>query len=281
MQVEYVMSVLSSLSPQFQDLDVACPEVFVAIAKAKKNEPFDDAFLREFYRLADKTLSPDTWVSRPAKYEGPFRYTLFVSATHATHDEWMLWEPQYHGFEGFRRLGAAAWNALPNGLKQEYRPLHVLGVNWQPWQPEPAWQWLNFVFRQLRGQGTLVRHDRLGDVELLYLTVGVFCACAMVASSIESANDIPGAKPQWDHQRRELRAGEGLVVRFPRHAPAMFGVLDAFQKKGWPTGSIPNPLTHFRIKDAVDALNKKSAVIRLHFTRHAHDTEVAWHITPV
>ena len=172
------------------------------------------------------------------------RFATFIAPTS---EEWLVLEgleTLAHSYASeFRRLASAAWKALPNGLKEASKPLHNLGVSWQPWRPEPAWQWLYFVFRQLRGQGDLVRRERLGDIELIYLSVGVFRASALAASNIESANDTPGIKPQWDRKRRELRLGEGSPVRFLRHAPAMFGVLDALQKKGWPTTGIPNPLT--------------------------------------
>jgi hypothetical protein len=289
------LQVLRSLVPQFQARDRTAYDAFAAIARLPKGKSLDGSFLEQFYRLADRTLlCPDERKVRNPVLISPSgeRRTLsgsppWMDATFLapTVEEWLLLEGletlggHSYAFE-YRRLALQAWNALPNGMKEPYKPIYNLGVSWQPWKPEPAWQWLYLVFRWLKGRGSLVGSHRIGDIELVYLSVGLFGASAMVAACVEPADDLAGVTPHWDRKRKELRVGQGTPYRFPRFAPALFLLLDAFQKKGWPT-SIPNPLTHYSLKDAVDSLNNKCAVIGLHFTRRDRDTEVAWDITPV
>jgi hypothetical protein len=89
-------------------------------------------------------------------------------------------------------------------------------------------------------------------------------------------------RPRWDRTSRQLWLGDNSVRSFPRHAPAQFTVLDAFQRKGWPA-SIPNPVKHFSLKDAIDALNHGLVSSRLRFYWRDIDNEsvVEWSLTPV
>jgi hypothetical protein len=87
-------------------------------------------------------------------------------------------------------------------------------------------------------------------------------------------------RPRWDREKRKLLLGDVPVRTFSRHAPAQFGVLDAFQKGNWPA-SIPNPLKHFSLKDTVDALNGALVSSRLRFYRRDNDKVVEWALTPV
>jgi hypothetical protein len=205
------VQLLRSYLEAFQTGAKGHPDAFVAIARVPMDGRFDDAFLNEFYHLADRTLSPDTRVpredvqilpsgeQRPWKYDGPLRYTLFTSANY---EECLLWEePGQFGFQSFRAVAAEAWNTLPNDLKA-YRPIHPPGDDWHPWQPEPAWQWLNFVFRRLRGVGGLVRAHRIGEVELLYFTVGAFRACALAIEDVEATPTTGGMVTVWRHSDR-------------------------------------------------------------------------------
>jgi hypothetical protein len=158
--------------PQFQVGD----DSFIAIAKTGKNPTWGDEFLKEFYRLADRTRYPDGAIAISRKgYCGPEREPMFLSPHSG---EWLLWEPS-GSLSGFATVAADVWNVLPFGQREQYRPLHPLGDNWRPWQPTPAWEFIYLAFRRLQGVGDLVRERRIGNVELLYFSVGVFRACGM------------------------------------------------------------------------------------------------------
>ena len=201
-----IRQVFSHFGSQFSALDSCRTQPFVAMARVPVGmaDPFDETFRREFFKLAD-SLRPDEVVSRSGiwvtpsgetqawTYPGPLSLTLFLGAVK---EEWVLWEepgpggpmgrvdpPNFHQFQRACDLGAPAWHALPNGLK-DYRPLHSLGTDWRPWQPQPAWQWVNFVFRQLHTRGDLVGHANLGHIGLLYLRASVFRASALVAGCV-------------------------------------------------------------------------------------------------
>jgi hypothetical protein len=92
--------------------------------------------------------------------------------------------------------------------------------------------------------------------------------------------DLLAERPRWDGARRQLWWGTTLLRTYTRHAPAQFAVLDAFERAGWPT-SIPNPLTHFRPKDAVDSLNGGLTATRLRFQigQSEGQTCIRWSLT--
>ncbi|HEX5269354.1 MAG TPA: hypothetical protein VFW33_02650 [Gemmataceae bacterium] len=196
-------SLLRSFLPQFETAALNCNNAFVAVAKTQRNASFDDGFLQEFYRLADRTLSPDTVISRegvtllptgerrPWKYDSPELRTMFISSCY---EEWLLWEPLHCGIGGLRDIAAPVWSVMPNGLRGQYRPLHVLGDDWRPWQPEPAREWLYFVFRQLMPVGTVVQRRTIGEVELLYFDVNVFRACALAIEMLGVQTPVPAPK---------------------------------------------------------------------------------------
>ena len=290
------LQLLRSLVPTFQALNNPVNGLFAAVARVPAGTGFDDAFLQQFFQLSDRTVTcPDAWnVRTPTLIQPsgkqqilqavpPEQITLF---TGKTYDEFLLLDSAFSGTRSLqlRDLGATAWKVMPNGLKEAYKPLHNLGVSWRPWRPEPTWEWLYFVFRQLSGQGDLVRRQRLGDLELIYFTVGVFQACALAATAVAEAGDNScRVVPRWDSDRQELWLSDELQRRYYRRAPTQFLVLDAFQMAGWPL-SIPAPESILGVKDAVEGLNDRlenTSRLRFRYHKTEHAFSISWHLTPV
>ena len=49
-------------------------------------------------------------------------------------------------------------------------------------------------------------------------------------------------RPRWDPVRQRLWLGAALLREYHRAAPAQAAVLAAFERLGWPTGPVPDPL---------------------------------------
>jgi hypothetical protein len=264
---------------------------FVAIARRPRGEALPDnrAFLDELKRLADKTLRPRDWMPRDGEgweYRGPDCNSLFALGNS---EECLLWdEPGLRGFDGFRHLAKGAWLALPHGLR-EYKPL-LLNASARPTrkdlvEPDPAWQWVNFVFRRLLPTDYVRRRDCAG-VELLHLTVSVTLASALAGKLALAELGIPvdgdglPPMPRWDRATRQLWLGTDRQRVFRRHAHVQFMVLDAFQAAGWKAG-IPNPLGSHSVKDTVSCLNRGLRDGRLRFRQSDEDSGIGWFVTPV
>jgi hypothetical protein len=90
------------------------------------------------------------------------------------------------------------------------------------------------------------------------------------------AESPPAPKPQWNHKAHELRLENARFELFAeKAAPVLMGILDAFQKAGWPDESIPCPLpddgepkSKTRLHDALKRLNgileRHGAPLRFH-----------------
>jgi hypothetical protein len=83
---------------------------------------------------------------------------------------------------------------------------------------------------------------------------------------------LPGRKPVWDRERKELRVGRWIVKRFRWRAPNQELLLTVFEEEGWPP-RIDDPLPRMpeqdprrRLRDTIKCLNhnQQNRLIQFH-----------------
>ncbi|MHB0957928.1 MAG: hypothetical protein ACYC0X_19450 [Pirellulaceae bacterium] len=91
-------------------------------------------------------------------------------------------------------------------------------------------------------------------------------------------------RPQWDHERHELRLGKSIVKRFKSPALNQEMILMAFEEEGWPS-RIDDPLPpHLeldprrRLHDAIKCLNRHQVQHLLHFRGDGTGEGVVWEL---
>jgi hypothetical protein len=93
-------------------------------------------------------------------------------------------------------------------------------------------------------------------------------------------------RPQWDHQRRQVRCGGQVVKEFKLPAPNQETILTAFEEEGWPP-RIDDPLPPVadldprrRLHDTIKALNRKQKHDVVRFMGDGNGEGVRWEFRP-
>jgi hypothetical protein len=95
-------------------------------------------------------------------------------------------------------------------------------------------------------------------------------------------------RPRWDAGWRRLYLGTRLLKEFRQPAPLQTAVLDAFEKKGWPTSPVANPLpfesseseldVRQRLHETAKNLNRGMPRNTVRFRQNKNMVLCEWHI---
>ena len=95
--------------------------------------------------------------------------------------------------------------------------------------------------------------------------------------------DQQRGKPSWREDLLELYVGDRCVRRVAKQAHSSIAILNRFEKEGWPTTPIANPLPTSpdadRLNDALKSLNKGLGLIR--FRGSGNGQGITWVWNPI
>jgi hypothetical protein len=123
------------------------------------------------------------------------------------------------------------------------------------------------------------------------LAVAAKAGIATTADPTPVANGRPKRRrrPRWDARRRQLWLGKVLLKEFRQPAPYQTALLDAFQRRGWSSQFVKNPLEPMpgegteeaqrRLHDTIKNLNRGLPAGTIRF-RGNGGTGVWWEHSP-